>query len=265
MQELGELGHHTNNPHEPSYGPDPLLGLMEVFESFMRGNNRNQRFGAMEALNAFMTQRRSSNRWLPARTARNDGFEAFFHGRNGDSFVGNGELNELIEQLSVNNRPGPPPASHSAIKAMPTVKISHAHLKTDLHCPVCIDKFELGTDAKQMPCNHIYHSDCIVPWLVQHNSCPVCRLELPPVGPNSTRQRGQAPSNGPPPSVGPTAGRVRSDLNQGTRNPFSFLGPPFRSSTNASNRDYGRNDGSTTTTSRGENSGMGYPRRRYNY
>jgi E3 ubiquitin-protein ligase RNF115/126 len=49
----------------------------------------------------------------------------------------------------------------------------------DAQCAVCMDSFELGYIAKQMPCKHIYHPHCIFPWLELHNSCPVCRFELP--------------------------------------------------------------------------------------
>ncbi|XP_022933367.1 probable E3 ubiquitin-protein ligase RHC1A [Cucurbita moschata] len=88
---------------------------------------------------------------------------------------------EALAALSFNEQrdPVPTPASHSSIEAMPTIKINQMHLGTDTHCPVCKEKFELGSEAKEMPCNHIYHADCILPWLVQHNTCPVCRLELP--------------------------------------------------------------------------------------
>ncbi|KAF6153325.1 hypothetical protein GIB67_003515 [Kingdonia uniflora] len=99
----------------------------------------------------------------------------------GDYFIGPG-FEQLIQQLAENdpNRYGTPPASKTAVEALPNITISQELLGSDeAQCAVCKDSFELGETAKQMPCKHIYHSDCILPWLELHNSCPVCRYELP--------------------------------------------------------------------------------------
>ncbi|XP_051124351.1 probable E3 ubiquitin-protein ligase RHC1A [Andrographis paniculata] len=88
------------------------------------------------------------------------------------------ELQELIEELTQNDRPGPPPVPESVINAIPTVRIAPNHLEMDSECPVCKEEFKLGMEAMELPCHHVYHSDCIVPWLRLHNSCPVCREEL---------------------------------------------------------------------------------------
>ncbi|XP_061337955.1 E3 ubiquitin-protein ligase RDUF2-like [Gastrolobium bilobum] len=72
-----------------------------------------------------------------------------------------------------------PPASKAAIESMPTVEIAEAEVETETHCAVCKEAFELGSKAREMPCKHLYHSDCILPWLSMRNSCPVCRHELP--------------------------------------------------------------------------------------
>ncbi|KAI9087975.1 hypothetical protein K1719_030305 [Acacia pycnantha] len=110
----------------------------------------------------------------------------------GDYFFGPG-LEQLIQQLAENdpNRHGTPPASKSAIEGLPTIKISEELLTSDSsQCAVCKDTFELAEEVKQMPCKHIYHSDCIFPWLELHNSCPVCRFELPTDDPDYEQRRG---------------------------------------------------------------------------
>ncbi|KAI3762230.1 hypothetical protein L1987_52655 [Smallanthus sonchifolius] len=99
----------------------------------------------------------------------------------GDYFIGPG-LEQLIQQLAENdpNRYGTPPAAKSAVENLPSIKITKELMESDhSDCAVCKDSFELDEDAKQLPCKHIYHQDCILPWLELHNSCPVCRYELP--------------------------------------------------------------------------------------
>ncbi|KVI00270.1 E3 ubiquitin-protein ligase SIRP1-like [Cynara cardunculus var. scolymus] len=94
----------------------------------------------------------------------------------GDYFTGPG-LELLLQHLAENdpNRYGTPPAQKEAIEAMPTVTID----EPSVQCSVCLDDFEVGIEAKEMPCKHRFHSKCIFPWLELHSSCPVCRYELP--------------------------------------------------------------------------------------
>jgi E3 ubiquitin-protein ligase RNF115/126 len=198
---------------------------------------------------------------IPFRMSGNGGFEALFNGTPGigltrgtagDYFIGPG-LEELFEQLSTNDRRGTPPASRSSIDAMPTIKISQRHLRSDSHCPVCKEKFELGSEARQMPCNHIYHSDCIVPWLVQHNSCPVCRQELPSQGLGNSRSSNNRSRSS---SFGSNTTNGRENENHGRRNPFSYLWP-FRTSSSSSNNN-GATGRSSPTVHENNHHQMGY-------
>merc|ERR1711998_539407 len=49
-------------------------------------------------------------------------------------------------------------------------------------CVVCCGSFSRGEETAALPCGHLYHRECIVPWLQRQNTCPTCRFELPAAG-----------------------------------------------------------------------------------
>ncbi|KAJ0726914.1 putative transcription factor C2H2 family [Helianthus annuus] len=97
----------------------------------------------------------------------------------GEGFVYTAEFDTLIGQFmeTVRALRGGPPAAKSVIDNLPLV--ADAKEGDDEMCAVCKDEISMGEKVAQLPCRHVYHGDCIVPWLSIRNTCPVCRFELP--------------------------------------------------------------------------------------
>ncbi|XP_008575959.1 PREDICTED: E3 ubiquitin-protein ligase RNF181 isoform X1 [Galeopterus variegatus] len=71
----------------------------------------------------------------------------------------------------------PPPAAKTVVENLPRTVIRGS--QAEIKCPVCLLEFEEEETVIEMPCHHLFHSSCILPWLSKTNSCPLCRHELP--------------------------------------------------------------------------------------
>ncbi|XP_072149049.1 uncharacterized protein [Setaria viridis] len=48
-------------------------------------------------------------------------------------------------------------------------------------CSVCLGAFQTGEAVRLLPvCLHLYHVECIDPWLDAHSTCPICRSGTDP-------------------------------------------------------------------------------------
>lgn len=80
---------------------------------------------------------------------------------------------------------GPPPASKKVVRSLQRLSVQQADIDrlggSEAKCAVCQEELAPGMEVCVMPCNdaHVFHPACLTPWLEQHNSCPVCRHQLP--------------------------------------------------------------------------------------
>ncbi|CAN1245676.1 E3 ubiquitin-protein ligase SIRP1 [Linum grandiflorum] len=105
---------------------------------------------------------------------------------------------------------------------MPTITVND-----NLQCAVCLEDFELGSEAKEMPCKHKFHEGCIHPWLELHSSCPVCRFQMP-TEESKTESNGNDNSDGDSNNNNPRSGERSSQhlFPFPFNGSLSFLRPP---------------------------------------
>ncbi|CAL9044077.1 E3 ubiquitin protein ligase RIE1-like [Musa acuminata AAA Group] len=48
----------------------------------------------------------------------------------------------------------------------------------DSECCICLSQYEDGVELHSLPCNHHFHSDCIVKWLRIKATCPLCKYNI---------------------------------------------------------------------------------------
>ena len=52
------------------------------------------------------------------------------------------------------------------------IKLKNAN---NQQCIICLEDFKIGSQCLYLNCLHLFHSSCIVNWLLEHNNCPICK------------------------------------------------------------------------------------------
>ncbi|BES92225.1 Zinc finger, C3HHypothetical protein type (RING finger) [Nesidiocoris tenuis] len=79
----------------------------------------------------------------------------------------------MFEELGETSRL-PPPTSEAVIEKLPQIQ-----MEPGSKCTICLKDFASEEKARQLPCRHAFHDECILPWLKKTSTCPMCRHDLP--------------------------------------------------------------------------------------
>ena len=125
----------------------------------------------------------------------------FFLDNFASNFISN-FINPMTRIVFINNmqnqHQGNPPAAQTAIDKLKHFKMEKKYCKKDdkdpnkleyPECSICLCEVNDGQDAILLPCGHMFHDPCVTKWLKIHNTCPLCRFELPTDNAEYERER----------------------------------------------------------------------------
>lgn len=118
----------------------------------------------------------------------------------GDAVYSQEALDRIITNLMETNPQSnaAPPASDDALSKLDRRKVTKDDLggEPKTECSICIDDLNEGDLAAHLPCKHWFHEECVVAWLREHNTCPICRS---PIEKNDRTTRGPRRPDAPNP------------------------------------------------------------------
>lgn len=135
----------------------------------------------------------------------------FYMSNPADYVYGRVGLDSIVTQLlNQMDSTGPPPLAKDKIAEIPKVGVTAEQVEAKLQCSICWEDFQISETVRQLPCvvseswfnfglvfivvftflllQHIYHENCIIPWLELHGTCPVCRQTLSNDNPEEQQQ-----------------------------------------------------------------------------
>lgn len=93
-------------------------------------------------------------------------------------------LNTLIDANDINNQFPLDEEIRNETMTLEQINNIESHTFEDVNhvnnysdtCTICQEKFKENDTVSLLPCNHVFHKDCLKNWLLNYNCvCPICR------------------------------------------------------------------------------------------
>ena len=86
----------------------------------------------------------------------------------------NGQASRVTEEGELSN----PTVNHPSTQWMPCMPTSiFCGGEKETICTICLDELANGVVVREFPCGHLFHKECVDPWLMQKKqTCPICFL-----------------------------------------------------------------------------------------
>lgn len=147
--------------------------------------------------------------------------------RAGDAVYSQEALDRIITGLMEANPQSnaAPPATDEALRNLERKPVNKEMLEPDgkAECTICIDEMKEGDSAMFLPCKHWFHEECVVLWLKEHNTCPICRTPIEKsnqtAGNSSNENNGGSSNNDGGNSNNPHGPTSRNSPNQANPTP----------------------------------------------
>jgi len=95
------------------------------------------------------------------------------------------EITNIREQNLAESRiQADPPASKENLNKLKKFDMNEKYCKKENgklelpNCCICLNTINFGEKTILLPCGHMFHCDCILTWLKNSNTCPMCRFEI---------------------------------------------------------------------------------------
>jgi len=192
---------HGSNAREPGSLAGGDAEFQRVFGDIFRGPPLDRdRHDEHEHDHGATGNAGNPDRPLDLATALNQLFANLLnpHGTYGDGVYTQEALDRIITNLMEANSQSnaAAPASAEAIDSLTRKPLDEATLGPEHkgECTICIEDMNLGDMATFLPCKHWFHEDCVVLWLKEHATCPICRAAISGTAAGHAQQQGSTSS-----------------------------------------------------------------------